>query len=472
MQRATKCLKIPRCTVSESLLRHSSGRICFARANYRRAFYRADGGHSARSTRSCSHQEHALARALPVEQAVGFLGLVECPAMGEEAVDIDLARRDEVGAFGLADAREGPGRDDGELLPQQVGADVERDVAALADEAYRAPHLGALDGGEAAGFDAGSVEGEVGAAAREILDRAHGIVGAGVHDRVGAEFRGATEPFAARVDGDDARAHGGGELRRREADWALAEDGDGVVAGELHAAQRAIGRAGAAGDRRAGREAERVGERHQREGGHFEPGRVAAMRVVAVDRDRLLLAELRPAGAAMVARGAAAVVMHHDACAETRLLLRHAGADGGDDAAGLVPGDDRVGVDREPADGGAALGAAILVEIAAAHARGLHLHDDLARIGRGVGKWHELDLSFAEEDDAAHDGLPIAVLEGGHSTTARRGGVGAGTGMAFERPVPRWLAPWALHPCRAAPIYAMPTMAICRRVAVHSLRRF
>src|SRR6185437_3118588 len=85
---------------------------------------------AAQRSRRRSHQEDALAGALAVEQPIGLLGLIERPAMGEQAVDVDPASRDEVGAFGLADAREGPGRDQGELLTQEVAADVERDAAA------------------------------------------------------------------------------------------------------------------------------------------------------------------------------------------------------------------------------------------------------------------------------------------------------------------------------------------------------
>ncbi len=71
------------------------------------------------------HQKHALA---------GGLGI-------EEAFDIDFAVDDELGAFGLADRREGPGGDDRQLLAQHVGTDVDRHIVAFADKAHRAPHL-------------------------------------------------------------------------------------------------------------------------------------------------------------------------------------------------------------------------------------------------------------------------------------------------------------------------------------------
>lgn len=55
-----------------------------------------------------SHQKHALAGGLAVEQAVGGVGLVEAPAVGEQRVHVDPAVGDEAGAVGLADGREGP----------------------------------------------------------------------------------------------------------------------------------------------------------------------------------------------------------------------------------------------------------------------------------------------------------------------------------------------------------------------------
>src|SRR5690349_20726243 len=93
-----------------------------------------------------SHQEDALAARLAVEEAVGLLGLVERPAMGEEAVDVDLAVGDEAGAFGLADGREGPGAHQRHLAAQEVVADVERHRVALADEADLAPGPDAAHG--------------------------------------------------------------------------------------------------------------------------------------------------------------------------------------------------------------------------------------------------------------------------------------------------------------------------------------
>ncbi len=68
---------------------------------------------------------------------------------------------------------------------------------------------------------------------------------------------------------------------------------------------------------------------------------MAAMGVVAIDLDRHFLAELLPAGAAMVALGAALIVMHHDALADPRFLRPDRGADRNHHTAGLVAGDDR-----------------------------------------------------------------------------------------------------------------------------------
>src|ERR1700732_4661603 len=103
------------------------------------------------------------------------------------------------------------------------------------------------------------------------------------------------------------------------------------------------------------------------------------MGIVAVDEDGFLLAELRPARAAMLAHGAALVMVHHDALANPRHLLADLGADRRDDAARLVAADDRVRFARQAADRLATrFWPAILVQIAAAHTGGLHFDNDFA----------------------------------------------------------------------------------------------
>ena len=109
-------------------------------------------------------------------------------------------------------------------------------------------------------------------------------------------------------------------------------------------------------------------------------------------------------------------MVHHDALADLRLGGADPGADRGDDAAGLVPGDHRFGRRGQPADRLAALRPAVLVQVAAAHARGLHLDDDLALARRRVGKFHHFELAFAGKDNPAHPSLlrpdiaPVAML--------------------------------------------------------------
>src|SRR5947209_15894528 len=103
----------------------------------------------------------------------------------------------------------------------------------------------------------------------------------------------------------------------------------------------------------------------------------------------------------MLANGAAFVMVHHYALADPRHLFADLGANGRDYAARLMSADHRIRVDRQTADRLASrLGAAILVQIAAAHARGLHLDDDLARPRGRVGKFHQLDFAPAREDYA------------------------------------------------------------------------
>src|SRR5688500_9674166 len=93
----------------------------------------------------------------------------------------------------------------------------------------------------------------------------------------------------------------------------------------------------------------------------------------------------------------------HDALADGGLELRYAGPARRDHAAGLVACDEGFGIAaqaerllrfarRRPVE----------LEIRTAHARGLHLDDDLARTRRGVGKIADFDFLVAEEHRAAH----------------------------------------------------------------------
>src|SRR5215217_7041458 len=129
------------------------------------------------------------------------------------------------------------------------------------------------------------------------------------------------------------------------------------------------------------------------------------MGVVAVDQHRLLLAELRPARAAMVANCAALVVMHHDPLPDLGLRGADPRPDRGDDAAGLVTADGRLARRRKPAGRAAASRPAILVQVAAAHAGGLHLDDDLALARGRIGELHQLELALAGKDNPAHSTL-------------------------------------------------------------------
>src|SRR5205085_1470540 len=84
-------------------------------------------------------QDDRLAGRLRVEEPVGFLGLLEPPAMREELLHVHLPVGDELGAVGLALLRERPRPDQRYLPAQEIRADVERDLTPLADETSGAP---------------------------------------------------------------------------------------------------------------------------------------------------------------------------------------------------------------------------------------------------------------------------------------------------------------------------------------------
>src|SRR5580704_4991785 len=139
---------------------------------------------------------------------------------------------------------------------------------------------------------------------------------------------------------------------------------------------------------------------------------MAAMGVVAVDFYGHLLAQLLPAGAAMVALGAALIVMHHDALADAGLLGIDRAADRDHHAAGLVPGDHGAVPHRYSARLGLAPGAAVLMQVAAAHARRLHLDHHIMGIGGGIVEPHQFQPAFAREYNPAHGFLRLFKLVG------------------------------------------------------------
>src|SRR5262249_37053940 len=86
-----------------------------------------------------------------------------------------------------------------------------------------------------------------------------------------------------------------------------------------------------------------------------------------------------------------------------RLLRRHRGANGSNDAAWLVAGNDRLGAALEAGGGIPRLEArAVDVQVAAAHAGGLDLQHHLARPGRGLGELAQLELAVTEKHHALH----------------------------------------------------------------------
>src|SRR5947207_5767665 len=95
---------------------------------------------------------------------------------------------------------------------------------------------------------------------------------------------------------------------------------------------------------------------------------MAAMGVVAIDLDRNFLAQLLPSGAAMMALGAALIMVHHHPLADPGLLGIDRRADRDHNATRLVPHDHRPFRRRDPGCLRPTFGATVLVQVAAAHA--------------------------------------------------------------------------------------------------------
>src|SRR5437899_11149881 len=96
-----------------------------------------------------SWDEYPLAGRLRVEEPVGVFRLLEREAVGEKALERELAACNETRAFFLADSAERPRGVDRELPPEHVLADVERRLVAFAHEADAPPGRGAAHGGDA-----------------------------------------------------------------------------------------------------------------------------------------------------------------------------------------------------------------------------------------------------------------------------------------------------------------------------------
>ena len=227
---------------------------------------------------------------------------------------------------------------DRELAADHVLADVEGGRVALADEGHAAPRGGAPHRGHARVRITRAVHRGLDAlAVRELAQCRDRIRLLRVHDRLGTDLAREREPLGGDVDRDHARAHRASEQGGAEPHRPLAEDRERVAARDVQTLERAVGGPGAARDRRALLERDGVRHGHQREGRHLHEGRMGAVAGHAVDGDAVA-AELRPAGAAVLAPAAALVVMVHHAAADQRRI--DAGADGVHDAARLVAADD------------------------------------------------------------------------------------------------------------------------------------
>src|SRR5262249_27474267 len=92
------------------------------------AFGRATSRKPCPDLLTSGRQDDGLAGRLRVEEPVGFLGLLEPPAVREEPLHVHLPVRDELGALGLALLRERPRPHQRYLPAQEIRADVERDL--------------------------------------------------------------------------------------------------------------------------------------------------------------------------------------------------------------------------------------------------------------------------------------------------------------------------------------------------------
>src|SRR5260370_35302275 len=107
-------------------------------------------------------------------------------------------------------------------------ANLDMDVAAFADKAHRAPHLGAADRIQPGIRITRSIQRQIRiTSVGEVLDRSYRIVRPGIDDLVGADRLDAVEPRLADVEPDPSCAHRLGVWGARHSLRSLAENADG-----------------------------------------------------------------------------------------------------------------------------------------------------------------------------------------------------------------------------------------------------
>src|SRR5438067_2381782 len=159
--------------------------------------------------------------------------------------------------------------------------------------------------------------------------------------------------------------------------------------------QRRVGSANAARNRRAFLEREFVGQRHECACRNLHEVGMATVSGYAV-HGHPVTTQLWPSNPAVFAAAASLVVMNHDPCVDRREVRRNANTRGDDNATWFVTRD------RSVVRSNRRGGRPVMFQIAAAHARRLDGHDDVAWTWRRIGEVTKLQPSIAQEDYPAH----------------------------------------------------------------------
>ena len=215
---------------------------------------------------------------------------------------------------------------------------------------------------------------------------------------VSAELPGHLQACGLDVDGDDPGAEGLGEHGGAQSDGTLPEDHHGVLGGQIDPLEGRERRPGAARDGRTGRERERVRQADERVRGDLHEIRVPTVAVQSAEDRADIRAVLRPSRPAVLTGTAPVVVVDHDPVPHLRLGGSHGVADELDDPARLMPLDHQLRAAAERA--------VQVVEIAPAHAGGLHADDHLVRPGHRIRTLLDVDPAFTREDNSSHVEAP------------------------------------------------------------------
>ena len=210
-------------------------------------------------------------------------------------------------------------------------------------------------------------------AMRQVLDGLQHVHVLGVEHLGCTQGLGFGQTLRTHIQGNDARAHGGGQLGGGQSHGSLPKHHQGLVARQFQALEGAPGRTRATGNGGPRGKRKLVSQGHQRSCRHLDVIGMTAVAGDAIDFSHTFDAQLHPARGAVRAAAASTVMMNHGALPQPGLFGIDVAAHCHHHPAGLMTRD--FGFRVAQAQGALRLAGrwSIKLQVTAAHARGFHL---------------------------------------------------------------------------------------------------